>query len=518
MAVISVMLGVPREDQDELRSWSDAMLHREEGSAELTPAGIDGATRLYGYFNDVITNRRRTRVKIWWARSSRPRRATGCSPPPRCSGFCFLLLIAGNETTTKLLGNAVYWLARIPGPARPGARGPDLIPAAVEETLRFDTSTQALARVLTRDVELHGVTLPRGAQGPAAVRLRRTATSAAGTSPTASTSTATRRAISRSATASTTASARRSPGSRRGSRSRCCCPLLGEYAVDVDRLRSACTRATSAASPGSRSRLPGMTRKHHVRIGKDPERLNRAFWDDDADDYQAEHGSQLDVDDDGLGRLGPPRVRAAACSATSPASTCSSTAAARRSGRSSSPAPGARVTGLDQSRGQLRHAAEKVAAAGVAVQLVCASATAVPLRDASFDVVFCDHGAMSFCDPYRTVPEVARLLRPGGLLRVQHLDAAAEPLLPAGRPRCADHPEAPRQVVRRPRVRLGRRHDRLPDPARRVDPPVPRPRSRRRGPARAAPAEARHEHLRRLRRPQLGPPLAGRGDLEGAEA
>ena len=75
---------------------------------------------------------------------------------------------------------------------------------------------------------------------------------------------------------------------------------------------------------------------------------------------------------------------------------------------------GARVTGLDQSRGQLRHAAKKVAAADVSVQLVCASATAVPLADASFDVVFCDHGAMSFCDPYRTVPEVARVLRPGG--------------------------------------------------------------------------------------------------------
>ena len=38
----------------------------------------------------------------------------------------------------------------------------------------------------------------------------------------------------------------------------------------------------------------------------------------------------------------------------------------------------------------------------------------------SFDVVFCDHGAMSFCDPYRAVPEVARLLRPGGRFAFAH--------------------------------------------------------------------------------------------------
>jgi SAM-dependent methyltransferase len=48
--------------------------------------------------------------------------------------------------------------------------------------------------------------------------------------------------------------------------------------------------------------------------------------------------------------------------------------------------------------------------------LTCASATALPFTAESFDVVFCDHGAMSFCDPYSTVPEVTRVLRPGGLL------------------------------------------------------------------------------------------------------
>jgi SAM-dependent methyltransferase len=57
-----------------------------------------------------------------------------------------------------------------------------------------------------------------------------------------------------------------------------------------------------------------------------------------------------------------------------------------------------------------------MAEAGVAFPLVEASAEEVPLDDASFDIVFCDHGAFNFADPLRLVPECARLLRPGGLL------------------------------------------------------------------------------------------------------
>ena len=151
----------------------------------------------------------------------------------------------------------------------------------------------------------------------------------------------------------------------------------------------------------------------------DHERRNRAFWDADADDYQAAHGDVLEhhakawgvwrIPEHELGVLGDTAaldVLEFGCGAAQ-----WSIALAQ---------DGARAVGLDQSRAQLRHAEILNRAHGTDVTLVCASGEAVPFRDHSFDVVFCDHGAMSFCDPYRAVPEVARLLRPGGRLAFAH--------------------------------------------------------------------------------------------------
>ena len=102
------------------------------------------------------------------------------------------------------------------------------------------------------------------------------------------------------------------------------------------------------------------------------------------------------------------------------ARTSSSSDAVPRNGPSASRDEARDVVGLDLSDRQLEHARRLMAEAGLEFPLIHASAEAVPLPDASFDIVFCDHGAMTFGDPYRTVPEAARLLRPGGLFAFNH--------------------------------------------------------------------------------------------------
>jgi ubiquinone/menaquinone biosynthesis C-methylase UbiE len=97
---------------------------------------------------------------------------------------------------------------------------------------------------------------------------------------------------------------------------------------------------------------------------------------------------------------------------------------------------GARMTGLDLSERQLAHARELMLAAGVDFPLVCASAEATPFDDRSFDLVFCDWGAMTFADPYRTVPEAARLLRDGGLFAF----CGGAPIVDCAWAPGADHP------------------------------------------------------------------------------
>jgi len=73
------------------------------------------------------------------------------------------------------------------------------------------------------------------------------------------------------------------------------------------------------------------------------------------------------------------------------------------------------VVGLDASTVQLRHARAHMADLGVNPPLVQGDAHALPFNESSFDVVFCDHGAMSFADPHRAISEASRVLRDGGI-------------------------------------------------------------------------------------------------------
>ena len=162
MAVISEMLGVPAAAQDELRHAADALLHREPDSDELTAAGIEGATTLYGYFDELIRARRSQPGDDLLSVLIDAEEQGHALTASELLGFCFLLIIAGNETTTKLLGNAVSWLAENPDQRTLVVGDASLLPGTVEETLRYDGSTQAMARCLTRDVELHGEQMRAG--------------------------------------------------------------------------------------------------------------------------------------------------------------------------------------------------------------------------------------------------------------------------------------------------------------------------------------------------------------------
>jgi cytochrome P450 len=162
MDVISTMLGVPRGDQDRVRGWADILLHREPNRAEIPPEGVEGARSLAGYFAGKLAERRRQPSDdmisaLIGAEIDGERLADA-----EIIGFCFLLAIAGNETTTKMIGNAIYWLSRNPAQRRLIVDDPALIAAAVEEVTRYDNSTQMLARVLARDVDMHGRRMPAG--------------------------------------------------------------------------------------------------------------------------------------------------------------------------------------------------------------------------------------------------------------------------------------------------------------------------------------------------------------------
>ncbi len=165
MDVISEMLGVPQADRADLRHKSDLLVHREEGVHDVPPEGVAAALDLAVYYADLVAQRRSRPGDDLVSAVVDAEIDGDRLTDDEIIGFLFLLVVAGNETTTKLLGNAWYWAWRNPDQqAKVLAKkaSTDTIAAWVEETLRYDTSTQMLARLVTTDVELHGTTIPAG--------------------------------------------------------------------------------------------------------------------------------------------------------------------------------------------------------------------------------------------------------------------------------------------------------------------------------------------------------------------
>jgi len=164
MDVISEMLGVPYADRAELRRRADLLVHREEGVRGVPPAGVEAFGWIRAYFRDLLAERRAAgpgddllsvllEVELESERLDEN----------EILSFANLMIVAGNETTTKMLANALYWLWRNPEQRALVREDPaGRIPLWVEETLRYDNSSQMLARRVTEEVTLHGVTLREG--------------------------------------------------------------------------------------------------------------------------------------------------------------------------------------------------------------------------------------------------------------------------------------------------------------------------------------------------------------------
>jgi cytochrome P450 len=162
MDVISELIGVPEADRAEVRRLSDLLVHREEGIDDVPPAGVEAAFSLITYYSDMLAQRRAQRTDDLTSALLDAEVDGDRLTDDEIMGFLFLMVVAGNETTTKLLGNAWYWAWRNPDQRATALADPGRVPVWIEETLRYDASSQMLARITTEDVTLHDVTIPAG--------------------------------------------------------------------------------------------------------------------------------------------------------------------------------------------------------------------------------------------------------------------------------------------------------------------------------------------------------------------
>ncbi|MDP7542388.1 MAG: cytochrome P450 [Acidimicrobiales bacterium] len=162
MDVISAVLGISEADRPFLRRVSDQILVREDGSMQMPREALEGMFEMLDYFQDDLDRRSTTGDEGLISDLIVLEVDGRALTEAELLGFCVLLVIAGHETTTKMVSNGIEILSRHPDQRDELVADPDLMPGAVEEVLRFHNSTQYMHRTLTRDHEMHGGQMSEG--------------------------------------------------------------------------------------------------------------------------------------------------------------------------------------------------------------------------------------------------------------------------------------------------------------------------------------------------------------------
>ncbi len=166
--VIAEMLGVEPDRRGDFKRWSDDIVYAVNmasgGIAEEDRSRIrQSIAEFRAHFQNTIEARRREPREDLISALVRAEEEQQALTSDEILGLTTLLLIAGNETTTNLIGNAILALLDHPTELAKVRADPALVPNLVEETLRYDTPVQNIFRQTTRDVELAGTTIPAGA-------------------------------------------------------------------------------------------------------------------------------------------------------------------------------------------------------------------------------------------------------------------------------------------------------------------------------------------------------------------
>jgi cytochrome P450 len=156
VTVIAEMLGIPQEDREQFKIWSDAVVGASESENGNPQAEMSS------YFLDMIQQRSRER-KDDLISALLDAQIDGRHLNQReLLGFCILLLVAGNETTTNLIGNAILCFDEHPEVMEQLRAEPELLAGAIEEVLRYRSPVQFMYRRVVADVTIRDSQLRAG--------------------------------------------------------------------------------------------------------------------------------------------------------------------------------------------------------------------------------------------------------------------------------------------------------------------------------------------------------------------